>query len=266
MKENEPLVSVIMSEYNTNINLLKESIKSILNQTYTNLELIIIDDCGKNDVKKIVSEFQDERIKIYRNEKNSGLTYSLNKAINLSRGKYIARMDTDDFSYIDRLEIQVKFMEEHTEYDIIGTNVDYYDGNLIWGRSHECGEVTRNKILNSCPLTHPSVMYKKNIIEKIGGYLNYKRSEDYATWIELFLIGAKIYNIPEITVRYHLSLDDYKKRTLKKRKEFFKMIKEEYVKLKPSKLQLLKIYIKNFIAGILPYKIIYTYHKYKMKG
>lgn len=263
--KNKPLVSVIMSEYNTNTELLEESIKSILTQTYSNFELIIIDDCGKNNVKNISDEFNDDRIKVYKNNRNSGLVYSLNKAIEKAKGKYIARMDTDDYSYPDRLKKQVEFMEKNKKYDIIGGNADLYDGRDIWGGTSGYGEITVKKMLNGCPLIHPSVMYKKNVIVDIGGYQNYNRCEDYATWIEAVVQGYKIYKIPDILTKYHLSPEDYKKRTLKTRKGFFKMLKFQYIKLKPSKLKLYKMYLKTFLAGVIPSKIMYKYHKGKYK-
>lgn len=265
MKKNNPLVSVIMSEYNTEQKLLKESIRSILEQTYNNFELIIIDDCGKNNLDKIIKEFNDNRIKLYKNKKNMGLVYSLNKAIRLSQGKYIARMDTDDYCYKNRLEIQVKFLENNKDIDVLGGNCDYYDGNEIWGRSKLNGLVSYQQIINSCPFIHPTIMIKKEVFDEIDGYLNYSRSEDYATWIELYVNNYKLYNIDNKLIRYHLSKKDYKKRTLKTRKGFFKMLKEEYIKLKPTKIQLIKIYIKTFIAGIMPYSIMFLYHKRKNK-
>ena len=100
--ENNILVSIIMSEYNTDEMLLKESIRSMLEQTYKNFEFIIVDDKGRNNLKEIVKSFNDERIKVVENEKNEGLVYSLNRAIEEANGKYLVRMDTDDFSYNDR--------------------------------------------------------------------------------------------------------------------------------------------------------------------
>lgn len=266
MKKNKPLVSIIMAEYNTDIKLLKESIKSILDQSYENLELILIDDCGKNDLKKIIDDFHDERIRLYKNEKNSGLVYSLNKAINLSKGKYIARMDTDDYSYKNRLKTQLDFLENNKEIDLVASNIEYYDGKKIWGSTNYYGKVKKSDMLGGCIIAHPTVMYKKTAIEKIGGYLDYQRCEDYATWIEFFVKGFQMYIMKEKLVRYHLSRDDYKKRTLKTRKGFFRLIKEQYIKLNPSKFQLLKIYAKTFIAGCLPSNIMFNYHKSKMKG
>ena len=261
------LVSVIMAEYNTNIDLLKESIKSIINQTYNNLELILIDDCGfnSNKLEKIINEFMDNRIKLYKNETNKGLIFSLNKAIELSKGDYIARMDTDDFSYPTRIEEEMDFLLANNKYDLVGSRCDYYDGKNIWGESKDFGDVTREKLLNGCPLVHPSVIYKKQCIVEIGGYKKYERSEDYATWIELFVNNHKMYVLNKKLLRYHLSIEDYKKRTLKTRKQFFKVIDIEYKKLKPTRLDIFKIKTRSFIAGIVPWKLMFAYHKKKFK-
>lgn len=255
------LISVIMSEYNTDEHLLRESIESILKQTYKNIELVLIDDCGKNDVSKIAKEFNDDRIKVYRNEKNSGLVYSLNKSLELAKGEYVARMDTDDYSYNDRIEKQVKFILEHPEYTVVGTNADFYDGENITGRSYRHGEVDRKQVLNGNVLIHPSIMARKEAFLAVGGYPDYKRCEDYAMWIKLFVNGYKMYNMDDVLLRYHVSKDDYNKRTLKTRKGFFQLLKGDYKNLNPSKKQLLKMYTKTFIAGVIPPKVMYFIKK-----
>ena len=93
------LVSVIMSTYNTDSEMLKESINSILNQTYKNIELIIVNDGSNKDDLKVIKSFNDNRIRVVNNKVNEGLAISLNKAIDISNGIYIARMDSDDISY-----------------------------------------------------------------------------------------------------------------------------------------------------------------------
>ncbi len=260
-----PLVSVIMSEFNTDVQLLKDSIESILNQDYENLELIIIDDCGKNNLNKIKFLFNNDRLKIYKNTENLGLVQSLNRAIELSKGKYIARMDTDDYSYSNRIRLQVEFLEKNPQFSLVGSRVDKYDGEKIWGETCFYGEVTREKLLRGNPLTHPSVMFKSELMKNNGGYLNYTRCEDYATWINLFVNGYRFYVMEEKLLRYHLSLEDYKKRTLKTRKGFFCMIRKEYIKLKPTLFQIVNIYIRNIIAGVLPWRLIHYYHRKKNK-
>ena len=121
----KPLVSVIMGVYNTKPEYLKQAVESILAQTYDNLEFVIVDDGNRKD--EIISYLHrikqsDNRVKIIVNEENIGLTRSLNKAIDHSRGKYIARMDSDDISLPDRLLKQVEYMEVHPEVCMTGTN------------------------------------------------------------------------------------------------------------------------------------------------
>lgn len=264
--ENDILVSVIMSEYNTDEELLRDSIKSILEQTYKNFEFIIIDDKGKINLKEIIKSFNDERIKIVENEKNKGLVYSLNKAISEANGKYLVRMDTDDFSYKDRIKKQVEFMEQHTEYAVAGTRVDYYDGEKVFAETNFSGEVTKEILMQgSSVITHPSVIMRKEAVESVGLYQNYKRCEDYALWIELALNGYRLYVMEEKLLRYHLALNDYSKRSLKTRKDFFRLLNEKYKKLNPSPIKYYALYIKTFLAGIMPYKLMAMYHKHKYK-
>ena len=262
----KPLVSVVMAEYNTDLELLNCSIRSILDQTYGNFEFIIIDDCGKNNVNEIVKKYHDKRIIVLKNNRNRGLVYSLNKGIKNAKGKYIARMDTDDFSYPNRLEVEVEFLENNPKYSLVASNCDFYNDNGVWGRlkSGSC-EITEKKLLRSGSIIHPTVMVSTAALKKIGGYLNFERCEDYATWIELYLNNFKLYKIDEILLKYHLGLEDYKKRTLKKRKGFFKFLREQYIKLNPTRFDYFKIYIKTIIAGIMPYKVMYNYHRRKLK-
>lgn len=263
----EILVSIIMSEYNTLEDLLEESIKSMLNQTYKNFEIILIDDCGKIDVSEFVKRFNDERIRVIKNSENMGLVKSLNRAIENAKGKYLVRMDTDDISYPERIEKQVKFMEDHPEYALSSSKVQFYNGEEIFGETKFTGEVTKNIIikLGNTPIVHPTVIIKKDVILKVGGYPNYKRCEDLALWIELVLNGYRLYVMDEILLRYHLSLNDYSKRSLKTRKDYFRLLKEKYIKLKPSKFRYMYVIIKTFVAGITPYKLMAMFHKKKFR-
>lgn len=256
-------VSVIMAEYNTDENLLLEAIHSILNQTYKNFEFIIIDDCGKNDVSKIVESINDDRIVVYKNEKNMGLVYSLNKAVNLAKGKYIVRMDTDDFSYKDRLEKQVKFIKEHEEYSIVSMNADIYNGTKIVGTTKSYGPVYRKHLLKGTPYIHPTVIIRKEAVLKCGGYPDYKRCEDYALWIEMFCRNYKGYIMNDVGIRYTLRPTDYNKRTLSTRKGTFRLLKGQYYKLKPRFYNYMYMYSKTFLSGIIPKKMMILYHNRK---
>lgn len=129
MCKQQPKVTVLMAEYNTKEEELRQSIESILNQTYKNFEFIIIDDFSEDKSTKIIKSYDDDRIKIYRNDKNIGLAESLNKGIKLSNTDFIIRMDTDDIALEDRIEKQVKFALEHPEYSIIAGKANCFGTN-----------------------------------------------------------------------------------------------------------------------------------------
>ncbi|MBQ7031835.1 MAG: glycosyltransferase [Bacilli bacterium] len=266
MKKNKVEVSIIMSEYNTPVELLKESIQSLLNQTFKNFELIIVDDCGKNDLSKVVKEFNDDRIIVLKNKKNMGLVASLNKAIKASNSDYLVRMDTDDYSYPNRIELEYNFIKKHPEYAVVGMQCEFYDGKEIYGKSHKSGELTKIDLINQTLFIHPSVIMKKEVIEKIGMYPDYQRCEDFALWINLIVEGYRGYVMDEVGIRYTIREEDYIKRTLKTRKGLFKLLNENYQKLNPTKKQTLKLKLKNFVAGIVPGKIMYKYHKKRCKN
>ena len=127
-----PLVSVVMPAYNAQF-YISAAIESILEQTYENFELIIIEDCSTDDTLMVIKQFKDFRIKLLQNESNKGIAYSTNKGIACSKGKYIALMDDDDIAVIDRLKLQVNYLENHLDIDILGgrSNDIDQDGNLI---------------------------------------------------------------------------------------------------------------------------------------
>ena len=115
MKEPAPLISVIMPSFNTPVEMLAKAVDSILEQTYRDFEFIIIDDGSTGSCREYLESLSDPRIRIIHNEKNLGITKSLNIGLRAARGKYIARMDADDICISDRFEKQYKFMEEHTD-------------------------------------------------------------------------------------------------------------------------------------------------------
>lgn len=118
MKKN-PLISVIMPAYNAE-KYIRSAIDSILNQTYQNIELIIVEDVSTDDTLQIISEYKDPRVKVFRNEVNQGISYSTNYAIRQSSGEYIALMDDDDIAVRDRLQLSLDFFEAHEDVDIVG--------------------------------------------------------------------------------------------------------------------------------------------------
>jgi len=171
-----PEVSVVMSVYNGE-KYLTEAIESMLNQTFTNFEFIIIDDGSTDESLAIIQKYsnQDERIILVRNEKNMGLAASLNKGILLARGEFIARMDADDISCKNRLEIQIQHMRENSKLLILGSAVDVIDENR-GVRNHIYPPTSPVEIfwsiVSACciPFIHPTVIFRKELFIKVGYY------------------------------------------------------------------------------------------------
>lgn len=199
----EELVSVIMSTYKTDKQFLDESINSILNQSYKNIEFIIICDGDKEEYKYIQQNFKDKRIKLILNDKNRGLPYSLNKGITLSNGRYIARMDSDDISLPNRIKVQKEYMDKNTNIEICGTYVktigDYT--KKIEYKYIKPSEI-EIQMLYVPVLIHPTVMFKRTFFDKKMFYNEkFKCSQDYELWARA-VNKNNISIIPYIGLRY----------------------------------------------------------------
>ena len=203
------LISVIMSAYNESYAELERSIGSILAQTYSNIELIIVNDNPNNiELKTILNTITDERVKIFSNEKNIGLVNSLNKAVHLSKGNLIARMDADDISMPERLEVQYKYMQEKCLY-MAGADIQFINevGDVTVERFHF--PTTQDQILlnikyGNC-LAHPTWLVKKEIYLDLHGYRNVKSCEDYDFVLRVLNKGIyQVGNVPIVCLQYRL--------------------------------------------------------------
>lgn len=216
-----PKVTVLMAVYNGE-GYLREAMDGILTQTFPDFEFLIINDGSTDLTKEIIQSYEDPRIRLVDNERNLGLTRSLNKGLELAKGEYIARQDADDISEPERLAQQVTFLEMHTEVALVGTWYQEIDalGKPISNGKLPC-EYTQIRwhLLFYCPFVHSAVMFRKSsVLDKIGFYneaLSY--SMDYELWqrIALYLPVA---NIDEYLVRLrvnpHSMTETYGERTL----------------------------------------------------
>lgn len=183
----KPVISVIMAVYNAE-QFVSDTIVSLQNQTFTEFEVIIIDDASTDSTYSILNRITDSRFIVMRNESNCGLTVNLNKALKIARGKYIARIDGDDICTVDRLMIQYNYMENHPYVDILGSNAYLIDANnKIVGVSDE--ELTnagiKEKILLLNPFIHPTVMAKADVLKDNLYNENYRTCQDYELWSRL---------------------------------------------------------------------------------
>jgi glycosyltransferase involved in cell wall biosynthesis len=201
----QPLVSIGMSVFNCE-QTLSTAIQSILNQTYPNWELIIIDDGSKDKTLEIAKSFRDPRIKVINDGQNQRLPIRLNQAISLSRGKYFARMDGDDISYPERLQRQVEHLEQHPEIDLLGTagvnfNADgRATGRTPWKQSHE--EICARPWVGF-PLQHPTWMGKLDWFQKFQYRPDAIGMEDYEIMLRTYQ-NSQFAALPEILLGYRV--------------------------------------------------------------
>lgn len=200
-----PLVSVLMPAYNSE-KYIGEAIESILNQTYTNFEFIIADDCSTDDTWEIIKKYEktDKRITAIRNKKNLYIAKNRNLLVKKAKGEYIAWQDSDDVSYLDRLEKQVRVLEADPEIGIVGGYIMFFDakGDFSVRKYATNDEELRETIFRYSPVAQPTAMVRKAALETAGEYNPaYPPAED----IDMsFRIGNtyKFANIPQPTLRY----------------------------------------------------------------
>ena len=228
------MISVIMSTYKEDERLLRESIESILNQTYRDFEYIIILDYPDNDVHKSVIEeyaIKDDRIHFYINEKNMGLTDSLNRGLSLCHGEYIARMDADDISLPDRLERQMKYLEKN-HYDLIGgiTEMINENGSLLYSiKSVPTDPKKINKALRySQCIAHPTWLGRKEVFEKNAGYRHMPLCEDYDFTLRAVLNGFVISNLNEPVLKYRMTSNSISRSNLFEQYLYMSYITNDY--------------------------------------
>ena len=206
MSKDKPQVSVIMPTYNTNEDYLRKAIDSILSQSLEDFEFIIIDDGSVENDYEILTSYEDERIKAYKNEKNLGVAGTLNKTLSLAQGKYIARMDADDISNKDRLKTTVEFLEEHPDIDLTGSFVKTFGAKSKKQKYFQDNLDIRAQLFFTSPFAHPSVTFRKSSVEKYD--IRYKediKAEDYELWSELAKHkGFKFANIDAYLLNYRI--------------------------------------------------------------
>lgn len=228
------MISVIMSTYKEDERLLRESIESILNQTYKDFEYIIILDYPDNDVhKRVIEEYaiKDDRIHFYINEKNMGLTDSLNRGLSLCHGEYIARMDADDISLPNRLERQMKYLEKN-HYDLIGgiTEMINENGSLLYSiKSVPTDPKKINKALRySQCIAHPTWLGRKEVFEKNAGYRHMPLCEDYDFTLRAVLNGFVISNLNEAVLKYRMTSNSISRSNLFEQYLYMSYITNKY--------------------------------------
>jgi glycosyltransferase involved in cell wall biosynthesis len=226
-------ISVIVPSYNSE-RYLRESIESILNQTFGDFELIIVNDGSTDSSPEIIKEYskKDRRVKFLNNPKNLGLQKSLNKAISEAKGKYIARMDADDISLPTRLETQYNYLEKNKDVFLVGSSawIIDEDGKRIGAlRKFDVPNKIKSKLEKRNPIIHPSVMFRAEARFRYRD--KFVCSEDYDLYLRILSKGLKITNLEEFLLEYRISKDSFVS-TMPNQEFYFEKAKEFYFQRK----------------------------------
>ena len=205
----DPAVSVIMPVYNGESHL-RESIDSILDQSFTDFEFIVVDDGSTDSSASIVSAYRDSRIRFVQQE-SSGISVALNKGIKLARGEFIARMDADDISLPDRLDCQYKHLKSHSEIDILGGQAHIIDmyGEVIGDKKKPVSQQAIKRAIEfACPLIHPTYMVRKSAYLELDGYrARFPPCEDYDFLLRALDMGKGVSNLDKYLLYYRVNTE-----------------------------------------------------------
>ncbi len=246
----QALVSVVLPAYNSEL-YIGEAIHSLLEQSYSNFELIIINDGSTDTTEAIISSFEDKRIRYYFNEKNLGLIATLNRGIDLCTGEFIVRMDADDMSLYRRIEKQVDFMQRHPEIAVAGSW--YYaftmeNGVEVKGQTDP--EILKSTLLFNTCLCHPATIIRKSVLDKYNFKYDpaYTNLEDYELWLRISKV-AQLSNVPEFLFRYRSHDTQISKLHNAHQKELADSLRSRYLKEMGFVFSENELSIHNLVAG-----------------
>lgn len=252
------MISVIMSTHNRS-KTLGRAIDSILNQTYSNYEFIICDDNSTDDTCEILNSYSIKfpNVKVITNDSNLGLQKSLNKCIRVSSGEYIARMDDDDYSYPDRLKVEMDFIKKNN-LDFVGSNIGLFtERQNVYGIKYYPEFPTKGDLIKECCFAHPTILIKSNVLKESHGYsekIEHLRVEDYELWLRLFLKGFKGGNVQDKLLLYTKDEKSVKNIKFIDRINSYKL-KKEYFYNYHMPVRYFFYVISPLIKLLIPYKL-----------
>lgn len=196
-----PLVSVIISTYNEEKYIL-ESLESILSQSYTNLEIIIVDDASTDNTVNLIREKKSSKIQLYVNESNKKLAHNLNFAMGIAKGKYIARMDADDIAGKDRIYEQVEYMEKHPDIDVLASFAKTFgDSSILKSAPCEHEDIFAEMLFTN-PICHPTVMFRTSTMDYLYDE-TCAAGQDYELWARI-ISQKKLHVLDKVLLNYRV--------------------------------------------------------------
>lgn len=197
-----PTVSVLLPVYNTPEDFLRQAIESILHQTYTDFELLIINDASTIDVESVIKSYSDKRIKYFKNATNLGISGTRNLLLDKAAGKYLAIMDHDDISLPERLAREVEFLDQNPSVGVVSCRAQIIDSPEILNYPVSDQDIEFKILVNNC-IVHPAAMIRRSVLEQYN--IRYEKefspAEDYALWCRL-LGKTEFHNLPDILFMY----------------------------------------------------------------
>lgn len=266
-----------MPVYNAEM-FLHEALASIMSQTFTDFECIIVNDASTDASTTIIRSFKDERIILLENDCNRGVTYSLNRAIENARGEYLVRMDADDIMHPDRIAKQVEAMQRNPEIAVLSSKIRFInaEGEETGYWNHDQISTTADEIRNLMPATnciaHPSVMMRREVILKFGYSYKQKGAEDWDLWLRLLNAGYRIEKLDEVLLNYRVhhssvSAKDKEREVLERRlmRVRYVFLLEELRKLRLSAFLFRIVYaqvrtiVRHFVSNLIQPFIVKLY-------
>ncbi|WP_165930007.1 glycosyltransferase family 2 protein [Flavobacterium caseinilyticum] len=198
-----PQITVLLPVYNCEL-YVQTAVQSILNQTYTDFEFLIIDDASTDATVALIKKLEDSRIQLIEKPINSGYTNSLNYGLQMAKGKYIARMDGDDISFPERFSKQIAYLETHPDVVVCGTTYKIIGNDKLIALPENHEAIKLGLLWGNC-ISHPSVMIRKKILDEYSIQYNTSKepAEDYDMWVRLLSVG-KLHNLQEVLLEYRL--------------------------------------------------------------
>tara|TARA_R110000765_G_scaffold413450_1_gene513516 strand:+ start:252 stop:1163 length:912 start_codon:yes stop_codon:yes gene_type:complete len=239
VNENTPLVTVVVPVFNAERYIYK-ALKSVCEQTYTNLEIIVLDDGSSDGTRRIIESIDDVRIKLISRE-NRGLIATLNEGVTASKGTYIARMDADDICLPDRFARQVEFFQNNKGFGVLFTGIEYIDASddIIRKKiAHETRTIKSVELIFGCPLCHPTAMFNMSELTKsdLRYDLEFDKTEDFELWTRLIL-KTEIALLGDVLFQYRIHSDSItSNNNVEQRKTALRAIERNLSEIKSNKV------------------------------